>query len=76
MLHALLVELTSLWESPAAASKLGFAPVTQPAFPRLIPLSWWSPYLVCFVLDSVVLTSRGYLAMLVSLALLRLAPYL
>lgn len=43
----LLVELTSLWEIPAAASKLGLAPVTQPAFPRLIPLfkilSWWQP---------------------------------
>lgn len=54
VLHALLVELTSLWGIPAAASTLGLVPVTQPASPRLIPLfkilSWWQPLprLLCF----------------------------
>lgn len=78
VLRALLVELTSLWEILAAASKLGLTPATQTCFPKA-NVSVRDPVLapahnLAFFLDSLVLPSLGY--SFVSLALLHLAPYL
>lgn len=70
VLQALLVEPTSFGEISPSASKLGWAPAMQTCFPKANS-SVQDPVLAsaltwAFVLDSVVLTSRGYLAMCLS----------